>query len=195
MVWVLVVYLMKSNIFYWNLIFAILYLLFFTEEPAIAIFSTDSRATLPENTDNFSEVNLYSKTELINNKNVGYSPLEDLDSPPQLSFQKEDNKDLSEEPHSLTAGLSASFAQLPTVASTVFSTFSRVIKGSSPLPGEISSFDHQSEQQQQVGQIQDNFNRHPLPPCPRYVLTCNKYLKTIFLSSCQRVIFVKIFNS
>lgn len=166
-------YLRKSNIFYSNLIFVILYLLLFTEEPAIAIFSTDSRATLPENTDNFSEVNLYSKTELINNKNVGYSPLEDLDSPPHLNFQK----DLSEEPHSLTAGLSASFAQLPTVASTVFSTFSRVIKGSSPLPGEISSFDHQSEQQQ-VGQIQDNFNRDPLPPYQRYVLTYNKYLKT-----------------
>lgn len=133
---------------------------FFTEEPVSAIFSTDHRATLPENTDNFSEVNLDSKSEFTDNiKAAVYSPLEGLDSPAQLNLQDQGppHQNGGGDSQSLSAGLSASFAQLPNVASTVFSTFSRVIKGGSPVPGEISSFDYQN-QQSQVGQVQNTLD-------------------------------------
>lgn len=110
----------------------------------LAIFSTDNRATLPQNTENFSEVNLNAQPERNDGKSTVYSPLEDLDSPAQLNLQEQ--VDTQTDSQSLSSGLSASFAQLPNVASTVFSTFSRVIKGSSPTPSDTAPLDHQHYQ-------------------------------------------------
>lgn len=135
-------------------------MIFFTEEPAIAIFSTDNRESVLKDIDTFSEVNLNSNTESTENTFVAFSPLEDEDSPVQQNFQTQDNHTIvNSGTQSLKAGLTASFAQLPNVASTVLSTFSRVIKGSSPVPGEISSFDPQ-DQKQQFGQAQQDFNSY-----------------------------------
>lgn len=135
---------------------------------------------MPQNTDNFSEVNLDSKPEPIDNKSSVYSPLEDLDSPAQLKLQEpSDLQNGSGDSQSLSAGLSASFAQLPNVASTVFSTFSRVIKGGSPLPGEVSSFDHQNLQPQVGQNTLDKLYEHQHPSYQRCVYK-KKYKARIF---------------
>lgn len=58
--------------------------------------------------------------------------MEGLDSVTDLQqLQQQDQPRSDSADHSLRSDLSASFAQLPNVASTVFSTFSRVIKGGS----------------------------------------------------------------
>ncbi|XP_065074258.1 proline-rich protein 36 isoform X2 [Ochlerotatus camptorhynchus] len=79
--------------------------------------------------DSFSEIDLHSTADSVNNappSTVEYNPLQDLEE----SESREPNSYLQQ-----TSALTAQFAaQLPNVASTVFSTFSRVIKGSSPGP-------------------------------------------------------------
>ncbi|XP_062554414.1 mucin-2 isoform X2 [Armigeres subalbatus] len=84
--------------------------------------------------DNFSEIDLHSTADSLSNappSTNDYNPLQDLED----SEQREPNSYLQQ-----TSALTAQFAaQLPNVASTVFSTFSRVIKGSSPGPQQPPS--------------------------------------------------------
>ncbi|XP_029720369.2 mucin-5AC isoform X2 [Aedes albopictus] len=79
--------------------------------------------------DSFSEIDLHSTADSLSNAPPStneYNPLLDLED----SEQREPNSYLQQ-----TSALTAQFAaQLPNVASTVFSTFSRVIKGTSPGP-------------------------------------------------------------
>ncbi|XP_021694176.1 uncharacterized protein LOC5564210 isoform X2 [Aedes aegypti] len=84
--------------------------------------------------DSFSEIDLHSTADSLSNappSTNDYNPLLDLED----SEQREPNSYLQQ-----TSALTAQFAaQLPNVASTVFSTFSRVIKGSSPGPQQAPS--------------------------------------------------------
>lgn len=135
-----------------------------------------------QDSDSFSEIDLHSTADSLNNlapSTVEYNPLQDLEE----SESREPNSYLQQ-----TSALTAQFAaQLPNVASTVFSTFSRVIKGTSPSPQQpapsqsapvdplsfappVTAYDYSqqgyaqdpnyfAEQQQQPG---------PLPPPPTF---------------------------
>ncbi|XP_055525898.1 proteoglycan 4 isoform X2 [Wyeomyia smithii] len=97
------------------------------------IFSPLQPGVVPDlqDSDSFSEIDLHSTTDSLNNapsSATEYNPLQDLEE--SEAKNQESNSYLQQ-----TSAITAQFAaQLPTVASTVFSTFSRVIKGSSPVP-------------------------------------------------------------
>ncbi|XP_055622210.1 uncharacterized protein LOC129765744 isoform X2 [Toxorhynchites rutilus septentrionalis] len=95
------------------------------------VFSPGAAPGLLQDLDNFSEIDLHSSSEPLSSvptSTVEYNPLQEL----------EEAEVKGTEPSSYlqqTSAITAQFAaQLPNVASTVFSTFSRVIKGTSPQP-------------------------------------------------------------
>lgn len=103
-------------------------MVFITEKP---IFTIGAPAI--SDTDNFSEVSLDhdGSSDLSNAQIEGpVSPLAELDSenantaPPTLDLNQDQQFDANLNP------ISAALAQLPNAASTVFSTFSNIIKGS-----------------------------------------------------------------
>uniref|UniRef100_A0A182SR37 Uncharacterized protein n=1 Tax=Anopheles maculatus TaxID=74869 RepID=A0A182SR37_9DIPT len=100
---------------------------------------------LPQDTDSFSEIDLTATNDpqtFSQPPTIDYNPLQDLEDTDTRGgtggSQFGDNGEPSATSSSYlqqTSALTAQFAaQLPNVASTVFSTFSRVIKGSSPAP-------------------------------------------------------------
>ncbi|XP_053671738.1 uncharacterized protein LOC128721953 [Anopheles nili] len=119
-----------------------------TATPKPVIFSSQQTVTgtvpeLPQDTDNFSEIDLNTTSEpqaWSQPPTIDYNPLQDLeesDGKAGGSQLENDGEPLPSSSSYLqqTSALTAQFAaQLPNVASTVFSTFSRVIKGSSPVP-------------------------------------------------------------
>ncbi|XP_050088491.1 mucin-17 [Anopheles aquasalis] len=127
-----------------------------TGHPKPVIFSSQQAETgaipeLPQDTDSFSEIDLSVTSDPQSNTRpptaTEYNPLQDLEESDSLRGGGGDRQgtDDGSGPSSYfqqTSTLTAQFAaQLPTVASTVFSTFSRVIKGSSPVP--TANGDHQ----------------------------------------------------
>uniref|UniRef100_A0A2M4B8Q0 Putative phosphatidic acid-preferring phospholipase a1 n=1 Tax=Anopheles marajoara TaxID=58244 RepID=A0A2M4B8Q0_9DIPT len=125
--------------------------------PKPAIFSSQQAETgaipeLPQDTDSFSEIDLSVTNDPQSNTRpptaTEYNPLQDLEESDSLrggagvDRQGTDDGGGPSSYFQQTSTLTAQFAaQLPTVASTVFSTFSRVIKGSSPVP--TAGGDHQ----------------------------------------------------
>uniref|UniRef100_A0A182PA49 DDHD domain-containing protein n=1 Tax=Anopheles epiroticus TaxID=199890 RepID=A0A182PA49_9DIPT len=115
-----------------------------------AIFSSQQTVTgtipeLPQDTDSFSEIDLTASSESQTTPSrpptIDYNPLQDLeDADSRAGTGQPQLGDNNGEPAAgsylqQTSALTAQFAaQLPNVASTVFSTFSRVIKGTSPAP-------------------------------------------------------------
>ncbi|XP_049282213.1 mucin-2 isoform X1 [Anopheles funestus] len=111
-----------------------------------AIFSSQQTVTgtipeLPQDTDSFSEIDLTATNEpqtFSQPPTIDYNPLQDLEDTDARAGagQFGDNGEPSATSYlQQTSALTAQFAaQLPNVASTVFSTFSRVIKGNSPAP-------------------------------------------------------------
>uniref|UniRef100_A0A182F8C0 Uncharacterized protein n=1 Tax=Anopheles albimanus TaxID=7167 RepID=A0A182F8C0_ANOAL len=150
--------------------------------PKPAIFSSQQVETgaipeLPQDTDSFSEIDLSATSEPQSSTRpptaTEYNPLQDLEESDSLRGGAGDRQGTDDGggPSSYfqqTSTLTAQFAaQLPTVASTVFSTFSRVIKGSSPVP--TASGDHQPLPPSSVGYgfgAQQEFQNtiHPPPP-------------------------------
>ncbi|KFB44117.1 AGAP002379-PA-like protein [Anopheles sinensis] len=122
-----------------------------------AIFSAQTTGSgavpeLPQDTDNFSEIDLNATSETqtpSRSQPIEYNPLQDLE---ESDGREVPGLDGTGDPASSTAAssylqqtsaLTAQFAaQLPNVASTVFSTFSRVIKRNSPAPPTAPN-DHQ----------------------------------------------------
>ncbi|XP_035891404.1 uncharacterized protein LOC118502834 isoform X2 [Anopheles stephensi] len=129
-----------------------------------AIFSSQQLVTgtvpeLPQDTDSFSEIDLTATNDpqtFAQPPTIDYNPLQDLeDTDGRAGTGGGSQFGDSGEPSAAsylqqTSALTAQFAaQLPNVASTVFSTFSRVIKGSSPAPpsslaGSAHANDHPS---------------------------------------------------
>lgn len=114
------------------------------------MYGTGEPATI--DTDTFSEISLDQTPDLDN-----YPPPPALYSPLQDTFP------------TTQSGISASLSQLPLVASTVFSSFSNILKGNSPVPQnqetqplsvETSTFSQATPQQQQP------FYDYPPPPAP-----------------------------
>ncbi|ETN65443.1 hypothetical protein AND_002779 [Anopheles darlingi] len=153
--------------------------------PKPAIFSSQQAETgaipeLPQDTDSFSEIDLNVRSDPQSYTRpptaTEYNPLQDLEETDSLRGGAGDRQGADDGggPSSYfqqTSTLTAQFAaQLPTVASTVFSTFSRVIKGSSPVP--TGSGDHQplpppSSVGYDFGAQQEFQNTiHPPPPPP-----------------------------
>ncbi|XP_052902287.1 mucin-5AC [Anopheles moucheti] len=111
-----------------------------------AIFSSQQTVTgtipeLPQDTDSFSEIDLTATNEpqsFAQPPTIDYNPLQELEDTDARAGagQFGDNGESSAASYlQQTSALTAQFAaQLPNVASTVFSTFSRVIKGNSPAP-------------------------------------------------------------
>uniref|UniRef100_A0A182TDW5 DDHD domain-containing protein n=1 Tax=Anopheles melas TaxID=34690 RepID=A0A182TDW5_9DIPT len=111
-----------------------------------AIFSSQQTVTgtipeLPQDTDSFSEIDLTATSESqapSRPPTIDYNPLQDLEDSDGRAgpSQYGDTGEQSGGSYlQQTSALTAQFAaQLPNVASTVFSTFSRVIKGTSPAP-------------------------------------------------------------
>uniref|UniRef100_A0A182W2W5 DDHD domain-containing protein n=1 Tax=Anopheles minimus TaxID=112268 RepID=A0A182W2W5_9DIPT len=111
-----------------------------------AIFSSQQTVTgtipeLPQDTDSFSEIDLTATNDpqtFSQPPTIDYNPLQDLEDTDARAGagQFGDNGEPSATSYlQQTSALTAQFAaQLPNVASTVFSTFSRVIKGNSPAP-------------------------------------------------------------
>uniref|UniRef100_A0A182MN15 DDHD domain-containing protein n=1 Tax=Anopheles culicifacies TaxID=139723 RepID=A0A182MN15_9DIPT len=111
-----------------------------------AIFSSQQTVTgtipeLPQDTDSFSEIDLTATNEpqtFLQPPTIDYNPLQDLEDTDARAGtgQLGNNGEPSATSYlQQTSALTAQFAaQLPNVASTVFSTFSRVIKGNSPAP-------------------------------------------------------------
>uniref|UniRef100_A0A6E8VF65 DDHD domain-containing protein n=1 Tax=Anopheles coluzzii TaxID=1518534 RepID=A0A6E8VF65_ANOCL len=111
-----------------------------------AIFSSQQTVTgtipeLPQDTDSFSEIDLTASSESqapSRPPTIDYNPLQDLEDSDGRAgpVQYGDTGEQSGGSYlQQTSALTAQFAaQLPNVASTVFSTFSRVIKGTSPAP-------------------------------------------------------------
>ncbi|XP_053667726.1 uncharacterized protein LOC128718077 [Anopheles marshallii] len=111
-----------------------------------AIFSSQQTVSgtipeLPQDTDSFSEIDLTVTNEpqsFPQPPTIDYNPLQDLEDTDVRAGagQFGDNGESSAASYlQQTSALTAQFAaQLPNVASTVFSTFSRVIKGNSPAP-------------------------------------------------------------
>ncbi|XP_039451470.1 uncharacterized protein LOC120430431 isoform X2 [Culex pipiens pallens] len=88
--------------------------------------------------DSFSEIDLHSTVDQHSNRapsastTIEYNPLQDLDlDPASPPSEPANGGGFVQQTSSITAQFAA---QLPNVASTVFSTFSRVIKGTSPGP-------------------------------------------------------------
>uniref|UniRef100_A0A182NA74 DDHD domain-containing protein n=1 Tax=Anopheles dirus TaxID=7168 RepID=A0A182NA74_9DIPT len=109
-----------------------------------AIFSSQLIVPeLPQDTDSFSEIDLNATSEAqpwSRPPTIDYNPLQDLEESDARAGGAGQLGDDGEPPVpssylQQTSAITAQFAaQLPNVASTVFSTFSRVIKGSSPAP-------------------------------------------------------------
>uniref|UniRef100_A0AAG5CY66 DDHD domain-containing protein n=1 Tax=Anopheles atroparvus TaxID=41427 RepID=A0AAG5CY66_ANOAO len=113
-----------------------------------AIFSAQTSGSggvpeLPQDTDSFSEIDLTATSESQTPSRpqpVEYNPLQDLEESEGRGLGVLDGADDTASSAASTylqqtSALTAQFAaQLPNVASTVFSTFSRVIKGNSPAP-------------------------------------------------------------
>ncbi|XP_058453076.1 uncharacterized protein LOC131431398 isoform X2 [Malaya genurostris] len=101
------------------------------------VFSPHQPGAVPElqDPDSFSEIDLHSTADSSSaapSAAAEYNPLLDLEDSESRSL--ESNSYLQQ-----TSVITAQFAaQLPNVASTVFSTFSRVIKGTSPAPSQSS---------------------------------------------------------
>ncbi|XP_058117333.1 uncharacterized protein LOC131284607 [Anopheles ziemanni] len=128
-------------------------------KPAIFSAQTAGSGTVPElpqDTDNFSEIDLNATSETqtpSRSQPIEYNPLQDLEE--SDGREASGGLDGTGDPASSAAAtsylqqtsvLTAQFAaQLPNVASTVFSTFSRVIKGNSPAPPTASSEHHQHQ--------------------------------------------------
>ncbi|XP_052868095.1 proline-rich protein 36 [Anopheles cruzii] len=131
-----------------------------------AIFSSQPAESgvipdLPQDTDSFSEIDLSAASEPAGLSSsrpptaADYNPLEDLEdseSRPLLPGTDGGPSSYLQQTSSLTAQFAA---QLPTVASTVFSTFSRVIKGNSPVANDqqtaaYGSFNAQPEFQNTI---------------------------------------------
>ncbi|XP_058812828.1 uncharacterized protein LOC131677165 isoform X2 [Topomyia yanbarensis] len=147
------------------------------------VFSPLQPGSVPElqDPDSFSEIDLHSTVDSLSAapaSTVEYNPLQDL----------EESEIKSLEPNSYlqqTSAITAQFAaQLPTVASTVFSTFSRVIKGSSPGPQQNfgqsappvveqapviqAAYDYSQQQFSGTPGFQSAEQQQPLPPPPTF---------------------------
>uniref|UniRef100_A0A182IT83 Uncharacterized protein n=1 Tax=Anopheles atroparvus TaxID=41427 RepID=A0A182IT83_ANOAO len=126
-------------------------ILLFTKNKGLskpAIFSAQTSGSggvpeLPQDTDSFSEIDLTATSESQTPSRpqpVEYNPLQDLEESEGRGLGVLDGADDTASSAASTylqqtSALTAQFAaQLPNVASTVFSTFSRVIKGNSPAP-------------------------------------------------------------
>lgn len=101
-----------------------------------------------QDSDSFSEIDLHSTTAdtLSQVPPPTYNPLQDLDLDPTADSAPNGSSSYLQQTSSITAQFAA---QLPTVASTVFSTFSRVIKGTSPGP-QVAPPPPQQQQQHYV---------------------------------------------
>jgi hypothetical protein len=100
---------------------------FFTEKP---VFTIGTPAI--SDTDNFSEVSLDPSTDVTTTPTEPagfYSPLSELDSMGNLQLPPTSNEQVQAHIDENLNPISAALAQLPTAASTVFSTFSNIIKG------------------------------------------------------------------
>uniref|UniRef100_A0A182XIA6 DDHD domain-containing protein n=1 Tax=Anopheles quadriannulatus TaxID=34691 RepID=A0A182XIA6_ANOQN len=122
-----------------------------------AIFSSQQTVTgtipeLPQDTDSFSEIDLTASSESqapSRPPTIDYNPLQDLEDSDGRAgpVQYGDTGEQSGGSYlQQTSALTAQFAaQLPNVASTVFSTFSRVIKGTSPAPPAAAPPSYESD--------------------------------------------------
>ncbi|XP_055585079.1 mucin-2, partial [Uranotaenia lowii] len=158
-----------------------------------AIFSAlgPTGASVPaelQDPDSFSEIDLHSNAESLNSASqpapVEYNPLLDLEDTESRS--SEQNSSYLQQTSNITAQFAA---QLPNVASTVFSTFSRVIRGTSPgvqqssNPGgvqpastSVSPPEYPQPQSQNfypqpysLGAVQpEELTQQPLPPPPTF---------------------------
>lgn len=134
----------------------------FSEKAKSVIFSPQADSNLTPNLDieNFSEISLEDQQNLESCLNSStqqlntpfYNPLEGLDGvPAQLKLNQDDgyqqtqtgNTEQNFNRFPTTADLTASFSQLPAVASTVFSTFSSIIKGTTQTGTVDGSADSQ----------------------------------------------------
>ncbi|XP_058055722.1 SEC23-interacting protein [Anopheles bellator] len=154
-----------------------------------AIFSSQPAESgvipdLPQDTDSFSEIDLSAASEPAvlslsrPSTAADYNPLQDLEdseSRPLLPGTDGGPSSYLQQTSSLTAQFAA---QLPNVASTVFSTFSRVIKGNSPVANDqqtaaYGSFNAQPEFQNTIhplGEASSPFlpSAPPLPLAPSF---------------------------
>ncbi|XP_053682318.1 uncharacterized protein LOC128732903 isoform X2 [Sabethes cyaneus] len=129
-----------------------------------------------QDSDSFSEIDLHSTTDSLNNvptSSTEYNPLQDLE---ETDPRNQESSSYLQQTSAITAQFAA---QLPTVASTVLSTFSRVIKGSSPVPQqstsqpvEPTSVPHSSYDytQSHFGNNSESVTdqQQPLPPPPTF---------------------------
>uniref|UniRef100_A0A182QDM0 DDHD domain-containing protein n=1 Tax=Anopheles farauti TaxID=69004 RepID=A0A182QDM0_9DIPT len=163
-----------------------------------AIFSSQQTVTgtvpeLPQDTDSFSEIDLNAASETqawSRPPTIDYNPLQDLEESDGRSGAGGPLGDDDGEPSApssylqQTTAITAQFAaQLPSVASTVFSTFSRVIKGSSPAPPSApSSSSYANEPSSYGGAYGDSQPEFQSVPNP-YVLPSSSSVAPLINSS------------